>query len=163
MVTDVLYVLWMRFLWQLQHLQLQKNKGLVASGNASHTDGHHNRRNNCKQFIVIKSLSLQRFFTPPERSTCDFCHMGALYQCKHLEAVHQCCQILREKKASGPMKTSDFCGKKEKKKKREIIRLCKLTNITLNPEILLYLLLFLYFFVLVPGLQNNVICYTTGR
>ena len=57
-------------------------------------------------------------------------------------------------------KTSDFSVRGKKKTKREIITLYTHTNITLNPEILLHLSLF---FVLVPGIPNNMTCNTIGR
>ena len=45
-------------------------------------------------------------------------------------------------------KTSDVCEKQKKTKNREIITLCTHTNIPLNPEMSLYLLLFLYVMIL---------------
>ena len=67
-----------------------------------------------------------------------------------LKATCRCCQILREKQASGPMKTSpkQATSPVMVKKKRDIITLCTHTDITLNPYIYcivsVHLLLFLY-------------------
>ena len=56
---------------------------------------------------------------------------------RKVKTCKQCCQISREKQASGPMKTSQKQAASlvvVKKKKREIITLCTHINITLDPE-----------------------------
>ena len=94
--------------------------------------------------------------------------------CKKTKQLYQCCQILREKQASGPMRTSpkqatSLVVVKKKKEKWDHYTLHTHINIALNPEmcciISLHLLLFLLlwsYFVLVPGLQNNMAYNTIG-
>ena len=86
--------------------------------------------------------------------------------------VYQCCQIFREKQASGPMKTIPKQATSlvmVEKKKRNHYTSHSHMNITLNPEmyciISLHLLLFTYVMILffsVPG-QTNMTYNTIGR